>query len=832
MRPTAHDNQLTTTTATAVCCFLLAASACAQDYDAEFLNQMRSKRFFALAEKYCEDEIESEESSSRRTQLVMELSRTLVEHGKTMPPQDREALWKQAEQALFDGAGLIPEQHLKTRLEVQNAINVANEATFLRWQSEVTPSDSYLRQIATDQIQKAKTAIRAARNRAKSTLGEAPYNRSDLRNALDLHAALTTMDAARLEEPNSAERISLASKAEEIARRLSSAAVNNANRLEARLLYAACCRERGDGAKAISVLDSATKVAKTRADRSRIFAERMRTLLYEQRPDEAMKQIIKWRQDNGSLIGELHYLRMQTLTELLKIAENAKDSALATELLSQMQSSANYAKQEVGGYWSFRCEQLFRRTKEANELGSELTKLKRQAERDFTAGNLPQAATNFGLAAKEAVKRNRKDTALQLYYQQGSLLVRTEQFEPAATAFREAAVVNGSEPGRDAHLMSAWCLGRLYQQKRTKARREAYTAALVEHRNIYKSGNSHTEATFMLAQHEEARLQNTKAIELYRQIPATHTARYQAASAGIARCYSKVITRLKSLKNEKLTSEWLTRSAKDLAPRIAQVPPEPTRLKEPQIELIIYAAAVILQQSEPETTRAAELLQRGKRNLEDTKPTARTEQLARVIEKWEATTAIASGNTASVMQKLGDPDSRSADELMSIIASINKTSVGNPQAKLQSAELRLRVGEAALRKAKDLSAKKRLELRTWMVRTYLDHGKSSEALTQATSVINSTRDRATLSKVAAEIQTIRGKDGQTLARKGWKKLETSSQAGSAEWLNARLHVAECTFALGQAKECRKLIELTRLLYPELGNSQIKSAFIRLEAQLP
>ena len=837
MRSLEPDNQQPVTSlrrlATAVTLWLLTipGTTCAQSDDARYLNELRSRRFFSLAAQYCRDELATEKQSSRQTDLAMELSRTLVEHGKFLPTSERETMWQSADKVLFDQSGRSPEDELKVRLQAQRAINEAHQATFLRWQSQVTPQDNYLKELALLRIMKAQKTLASAANRAKNAGGNSPFHRDRLRNTLDYHQGQAIMDQARLEEPQSAERLSLAAKAETIVKRLASTAVDNSTRVEARVLFAECCRERGDGRRAVSALDGALKLAASDEDRDRIMAERIRVMLYEQRPDEATKQLIGYRKSRGSLSGELHFLRMQSLAAMWELARAGKNEQLGDELIRQMEVGSEYTRQEVGGYWSFRCDQLFNRTRELATLGSQLAKLKQQAERDFAAGKHEAAANNFGLAAEEALRKEKPEVAAKLFFQQGSLLVQTKDLSAAATAFHRATTAGELKDSSDAHLMQTWCLGRLYLQNSTKEHREAYTTSLNEHRNLYKSGPTFGEATHMLASLEESRLQNTKAIELYKQIPLRHP-RYKSSNAAVARCYANVLNRLKGLNNPQLLAEWLPRAATDITPRLQELPPPPQPLDIDQTETAIYGASIMLMQSAPEYKVASGYLRRGTESLKQLKPSPKTVRLNAVAERWRLVTAIAGGRTEDAMQWVNSLQGRNGPELLALVESLDNITNNDRQSRLTVSAVRLRVGELALSRSKELTPAQQLKLSTWMVGTYFDSGKRPQALQQAEQTISTSRDPEALSKVSGLVQTLKTKEGQTLARRGWKKLQSTAKVGSPTWLNARLHIAECTLGLGEVTECRKLLRVTKLLYPELGGPQLKAAFKSLELSLP
>ena len=52
-----------------------------------------------------------------------------------------------------------------------------------------------------------------------------------------------------------------------------------------------------------------------------------------------------------------------------------------------------------------------------------------------------------------------------------------------------------------------------------------------------------------------------------------------------------------------------------------------------------------------------------------------------------------------------------------------------------------------------------------------------------------------------------------------------------QWLDARYHLARCAFELKDYEECRKLLGVTKLLYPNLGNDEVRARFASLEAKL-
>jgi hypothetical protein len=55
----------------------------------------------------------------------------------------------------------------------------------------------------------------------------------------------------------------------------------------------------------------------------------------------------------------------------------------------------------------------------------------------------------------------------------------------------------------------------------------------------------------------------------------------------------------------------------------------------------------------------------------------------------------------------------------------------------------------------------------------------------------------------------------------WVRIEQQEQPGSIEWLQARLEIAELLLRLDDAAGARKLLGVTRTLYPAMGTAELK-----------
>jgi hypothetical protein len=65
----------------------------------------------------------------------------------------------------------------------------------------------------------------------------------------------------------------------------------------------------------------------------------------------------------------------------------------------------------------------------------------------------------------------------------------------------------------------------------------------------------------------------------------------------------------------------------------------------------------------------------------------------------------------------------------------------------------------------------------------------------------------------------------------WRQLEAVEKPGTVPWLDARLHVIHTMYDSGDEAEAKKLFGVTRLLYPELGNDDLKDQYQKLQARM-
>jgi hypothetical protein len=166
------------------------------------------------------------------------------------------------------------------------------------------------------------------------------------------------------------------------------------------------------------------------------------------------------------------------------------------------------------------------------------------------------------------------------------------------------------------------------------------------------------------------------------------------------------------------------------------------------------------------------------------------------------------------------------DRLAPFVASPNR------QRQIQYATLQLRAVEQLSQHRSSLSAQEQDQLDQSVGRALLASGQITKALEiyerQATAAA---KDASRQREIATLLSGFEPRECAVLAKQCWRRAESLTKQGSAEWLTARLGVISTGIQLNEIAESKKLMSLTKILYPDLGGPDLKSRFEAADRQL-
>ena len=608
--------------------------------------------------------------------------------------------------------------------------------------------------------------------------------------------------------------------------------------LTSQVLLAGCARLRIEASRALRLLDDVEQDAPSAAIRDQVIAERARIFLMQKKPVDAADLLTSTLKTRKNPPGELVSLRIQVLIEMWQAAEAKQSSELAAELRTSIDQQLERVRVTNPGYWAAYCETLVTQARESRTLGADLAELLRRARGLYSAKQIPAAIVAYAAGSQAAKQAGHDDLALDLTYTKGSIEIEAAQYAEALQTFRQlVAEYPRHVRTPDAHFLAVYAAGQIYAAKGTKPNREVYTALLEAQRREYSQHPTSGEATWLQGQLEEKRLQNSAALRLYQQIPATH-ARAAIAAAASARCYDRLLQRLRELKLP--TQEW----EQEAIDRLPKLLPEGRKdlLTDNQAVLALHLSNIVLQSSNPDfettdrwlewVTRSANATKtdRPRPNETSSATPSHWDEYSRAAAKLRVVSLAGQGKFPEAEKTLSEVAASNPSELLSIIDGLSKL-VAQAQDKPQH-----NLGELQLRAALNLKTQRaqmtpadQQRLDRCVAEAYVAAGRYEQALEPFRELLKARPQDPDLTTSFAQLLMKFGQQARTEeAQRLWKRLESQHKSGSRGWFDARYQFIRCELDLGNPDKALKLIGVTKVLFPQLGGPDIQQRFKSLQ----
>ncbi len=828
---------------------LSAPTLWADESHTRYFEQLRRRGLYSLAEGYAISRLAQPNLPLvQRTDLALELSRTLAEHAGFVSEEQQAELWKRAGAVVDDERTRDPDNPREVLLAVQSAMVPAEEGAWLGGECELRPFDEPLTARARQACSTAIELLRVldgqlgqpARD-VKSTKKPVEGSPSSHELRAQLHRvrfqlAVSLRIRSELWPADSHERNRDVLDAEQTFRKLISGA-DDPLPFRAKLGLAVCARLKGDLERSQEMLTALEKLEPHPADEwlDEVVAERARLLLERHQGVDALALIVQTRSKRKRLTGELWLLQVRALASMRDAALKAKNPPLADQLKEQAEITLQRCDEQVGGYWSRRCHVAWESIRMAEKYGPALDAAMQQARADFLGGRIEAALKGYAEAERAATASGHADLAIDLGYTRASILLREKQFESAAAEFlRLAREFPKHARAPAAHLNGTYCLGRLYDQEQTPPRREVYIEALDRQIELFGSDATANDARFFKAQLEEQRSQAAAALPLYLQVPDEHP-RAAEAQAGAARCYEAILVRMRE---RKLPTGEFVREAVETLSRFATPTNETVvEVTAPRAELALHLAALWLLTEPPRFDRAEPLLGTVLTQADqvpgDDEQVERWKRLRQRAAALRVVALAGSGRTLEAERLLKSIATAAPHDLLAIVERLAPfVTSDDRQRRQQYAELQLHAIERLTEHRDSLSKAERESLDRCLGRAYLAGGQLKQAVELYERLAKeASKDAARQREIAMQFETIDNREGVMLARQCWRRVESLTKPGSPEWLTARLGHITTSRKLDRLDEARKLLVVTKVLYPALGGGELQSRFAEIERQL-
>src|SRR5262245_40574996 len=450
----------------------------ADSLDARFLDGLRERRLFELAEAHCIDRLNRiPAQDAAHAELTVELIRTLTLHAIHAAPGERTQLWAKARSAAATFARQSPPHTRALLVRIQDALTLLAQGELGRQEFEAGA-------LSADQLEPARQALRQATGQLealdKELTSEIPLRRrsppragaltADELTSLSEHVqhelARAQKNRALLFERGSDDRLSLLlAGVQTLDQLLPQVADDQPLKPAIALDLAECQRLLGRYPEANELAAPLDRDGVPNALRLKARAELIRLALAQNNFDSARRLIELGRATGSQASAELDFSWFEAFLAFARAARQGQtlfisDRTPAVELARTYEREAAQAAelldQAHGPYWGRRASQLLVTAVPRGSVQS-VELLSRTAESHYLRGDFDQAIAAYDDAAGQARRSGDPRTAFELAYKAALVEQQRERPLAAADRLRILAKSLATHPqAPQAHLLAAW----------------------------------------------------------------------------------------------------------------------------------------------------------------------------------------------------------------------------------------------------------------------------------------------------------------------------------------------------------------------------------------
>lgn len=801
-----------------------------QSTDQVFLEGLRERRLYQLAEQFCRETLQRNDlSAEREVGLAIEWSRVLAARARELTPEENKAVWDEASNVLarFQREHRQNPKLLLVRIQAallplaRGELLIEQAKLLIRNQAFLEAGRAEIRD-AVRKLEDLEEEINKLLNQPRPPRGGPTFSENELYSLLNnTRFQLGKAYQVRGESypAGSADRIDAFNQA---IKRFQTLAVREASRPEvwpARIAWAASLRLKGKTADAARLLAS-WQEEDSGSDRwsAVLKLETVRLLLAEDKLEDADRLLKRIPPTVSPAEVALEELKIQLAR--WQQAKAATITSQANYWQQQIGQSVRSIQREHGPYWGRKAAALEGRVlAKTSSTSGDSKMLARAASNYFLSKEYEAALEHYDLARNQAKQQGNNREAFNYGYTAAAIEQQRQQHAEAAERF--LALADEFPEHAQAPEAHHWAIYHTAQLVRNKAGKtlEDYKGLLEQHVELWPQATTTPEMRSRLAILLEIRKDWEQAARQY--MAAVGHTNPAKILVGLQR---SALQHLESLPTPEAEANW----AKEVATAFEGyvVTPNgnlPERWSDTQRQAALQASRFWMYGQVGNYSRGRELL------------TAALNDASQADAKWVGSAKLylalafagqgQADEAATLLEQIGQGNPAELVQLLSTLSQMAEdNSLGPALARLQ-----LRAVEMLRPKIEQLSKSQQQLLDVVSVRsTALLEPKRGPGLYQSLYE-RYPRDADVLKEYAQYMGVQDDASLIRLAYDAWKKLERGSKSGSDRWLMAKYHQAKTLQELGLDQKALKTIQLTKVLYPDLPGW--KPQFERLEQSL-
>jgi TolA-binding protein len=803
--------------------------------DARFLDGLRQRQLFRLAEAYCLHELARDDlPPERRAELAVQLSQTFAAHAVQSPPAAAEPLWQQAGQAVADFAAAAPDSPWVIVARVQAALVLLDRGELVRQQAEISGGNPRLLSEARGYLRAAIAQLLACDEEIVARLRRSvrPRDPAELPRAQLLSLQKNTRyqlarayrNQALCYSDGSADRVNALGQATELLNQLARLSAVDPLSWKSKLDAAVCYRLLRNYPAAELRLDLLEKQDARPEILLRCRAERVRIALAQAEVAKALELLAAGRTLHGHASPDLDFAYLEAYLAARDAALGAGDEQQAERWKSEAAAVVKDMPRLHAPYWVRRAELLFSSRVTGAALSGELAVLVAAAQSLLRAEKLDEALQAFDQAAAEARRQNQLEQAFDLSYTAAALEHQRQHSAAALRRFRELALSLPEHPrAAESHMLAIHHAS--LQARSLRADDVAqYAALLHEHVEQWPDSSTSAEAWWHLGRLHQFQRQWAEAIVAYRQVPPEH-ARFAEAVAALGEC---VVRRLSLLGGGPTAASREADEAAGYLESIVVGPHNawPVQWTAAQRAAALSAARIrLIFGGRIDDYRTAEqLLQQALRG--EPQPDAAWRAAALSLKVFALAGQRRSDEARRVLEQISDAPPTELLHLLVGLAREARTAA--PEVRRALAELQLLAARLLEPRASQLDAAGAKQFRLLWAEALAASGQYEQASQMYDELSRQYPRDGDIPEAHAEALLATGDmNAAQRALTLWRDLERRTAPDTPRWYRAKYGLARAYEQLGRRAEAAKVVTLLQVLYPELGGEELKPRFLEL-----
>lgn len=826
-------------------------------------ERLRVQGLFRVAEEYALARLaEPDLKTAEQAILAVELSKVFASHAAESTTEAN-PLWARAEEPLTPLLGQ-PDNPRWGAVRTRQATLLSDRALSEFWKSQLAPDSESQHAAALSAVQTAIASLQSGalelkESRQVSSNKGRPVERrtKPSESAAQMReGALTTVEFRRLGDeldyliirmhltltqllPVGADRAAALIEAD-----TGSAAlvrhVNSSFIWPGRFARAEAIRLQGDPEKAFTYAKSFLDPDLPSEISDALVAEQARAKLAWNAPIDGIELIlahgeIKTGPSRGLLAPELRAIVVECLLASIQATQDKGPPALTEDLW--MQAAAQ--QQLITGPWRTYVDARLSRSRETRQYGEELATIMREGQQAAQRQDWPTAVAAYERATVQATVMGKTIWAAEFMFMQASIEIEAGQLKRAGLLLAEYQTrFPGAARAAEAHLLHAWTLGKLNDEKPSAGRRAEYVSQLQEHAAKFPGSSTWGEAQWSLAVDAIRNQEWIAAVGFLEAIPPEH-ARFSEAAVQLPYGYERGVAGISE------TSElqaWEQRAESTLRQQLASWPQPSASWTLSQSENALRWARVLLRWQDRRYAEADRLLSQIVNSREiEVREVARDgsaldpawDRLMPMVTQLRIISLSGLGHMVEAEKLFHSETTTSAENLLAILSGLSDLASNlDEQSRRDLGRVQLAAARRLQKQRASLAPEKAGLVDRCLADAYVATGDLPEAILIYESLLKSSpRDRILVEAIGRLSRTRGQIEDLKRAKAIYRKLESFDPAGSPAWLRTRLTVAQVCFELGEKGESQKLLKVTQILYPELGSEKLRAEYEELAQRL-